>query len=198
MSKQQQDPEVEMLRTNIKDQLNRLFDQLEDLEDLREDLTDDEYKEEKEDTIQQLQDFQEFLQVTFSSNLSLSTEFTPAQEAIKKALAAMNSAATNSGNGQPTAKLRLLAETTTSLRQRLADLDRNLKLKLITPEHYTSQAGDIVLSLQAAGERLTPMEEELLSRVGTRHSLLTTTITPGASNSILASASDAVSKAQNQ
>lgn len=192
-----------MLRTNIKDQLNRLFDQLEDLEDLRDELTPEEYNEEKEDTIQQLQDFQEFLQVTFSSNISLSTEFTPAQEAIKKALLAMNSAATNAvgqkgGPSGQSSRLRLLAETNTSLRQRLVELDRNLKLKLITPDNFTAQAGDIVLSLQAAGEKLTPMEEELLVRIGTRHSLLTTTTATNATDSILASAYDAVSKAQNQ
>lgn len=202
---QKQDPEVEMLRVNIQDQLNRLFDQLEDLDELKDELSEEEYKEERDDTIQELLHFQSFLETAFSSNLSLSTEFTPAQEAIKKALAAMNSVGTNNsaGNnggssGSSAAKFRLLAETTSSLRNRLIELDRNLKLKLITKESYQARAGDIVMSLQAMGEKLTIEEETLLEAIGTRHTLLTTTTGDQSASSILASASTAVSQAQNQ
>lgn len=195
------DPEVEMLRVNIKDQLNRLFDQLEDLDELREELTEQEYDEEKAETIESLQEMQNLLETSFSSNMSLATEFTPAQEAIKRALAEMNNTNSNKDNkkGGSTAKFRLLTETSASLRQKLVELDRNLKLRLITQESFNRQAGDIVLTLQSLGEKLNSEEENILAQFGARHTMLTTTNDPSSpTQNILASASTAVNQAQQQ
>jgi hypothetical protein len=184
------DPETEMLKANIHDQLNRLLDQLEDLEALRDELTEEEYLEEKAYTIET----QEYLETTFLSNISLATEFTPQQQAIKQALAQMNANADpdgarnkgNSGANQATAA---------NLRNKLIQLESELKSRIISQDSYNQQAGDIVLALQSV-DKLNKHEMSLLG-----FSKSFTTLSAVDSNNgtkVLSSASTAVQQAQKQ
>lgn len=52
-----------------------------------------------------------------------------------------------------------------SLRRRLAALESDLKLKRITSDTYTSQAGEILRLLDKLGEELSMAERELLRKV---------------------------------
>lgn len=157
-----QNPEVEILRNNVRDQFNRLLDQLDDLELLRDELTQSEYDEEKQDTIEQLREFQQFLDTTLHSNssLSLSTEFTATQEAIKNALNADNFHST-------TTNLRKFAtQDSTSIRSRIDQLERSYKLKIISQSSYQQELYKLLLALTKIDNvELTSLEQQQLKQL---------------------------------
>lgn len=120
--------ELETLRANISSQIQRLFDQLEDLELLKDELTEQEYNDERQSTIGELQDFEAFLQ----NSLSLSTEFTVQQQAMKATLLSMQ--ANNTATAENHQFFRLMAQTDANTRTNQQDqlINKFMELDLST------------------------------------------------------------------
>lgn len=120
--------ELETLRANISSQIQRLFDQLEDLELLKDELTEQEYNDERQSTIGELQDFEAFLQ----NSLSLSTEFTVQQQAMKATLLSMQ--ANNTSTAENHQFFRLMAQTDANNRTNQQDqlINKFMELDLST------------------------------------------------------------------
>lgn len=79
--------ETEQLKQNIRDQQNRLLQQLEDIEELKAEFDNqEEYEETKKETLAMLHDFQALLDRTLSGDLSLVDEFGSVQLAIQAAI----------------------------------------------------------------------------------------------------------------
>ncbi|KAJ3441002.1 protein lzic [Anaeramoeba flamelloides] len=147
--------ETEKLKSNVKDQLNRLLGQLEDLEEMRDELEEDEYEETKQDTIEQLKEFQEYLDKLVKGNMTLVDELSGIQLAIRAAVAQAF---------KTPEVIRLFAnKQPTSLRLRLSNIQTQLKLGKMAKETYETQALEILLALKKLGDKLSIQESTFLS-----------------------------------
>eukprot|EP00743_Colponemidia_sp_Colp-15_P004895 GILK01005276.1.p1 GENE.GILK01005276.1~~GILK01005276.1.p1 ORF type:complete len:204 (+),score=45.35 GILK01005276.1:41-613(+) len=146
--------ETGRLRANIEEQLNRLLTQMKDLEELKAELDEDEYESTKQDTVQQLKEFEASLNKMKSGDMTLIDDINRVQLAIQSAVS----------NAFKTPEvIRLFANKQPGqLRDRLAGLQRDLKLGRLAEDVYRTQAVEIALALQRLNEQLTPEEAALL------------------------------------
>merc|ERR1719494_1688983 len=136
--------ETEKLKHNLEEQLDRLLNQLKDLEECREDLDDDEYEETKQETLEQMQEFEETLKKMVAGNMSLVDQLNGMQLAIQAAI---------SEAFKTPEVIRMFAKKQPGqLRQRLAEMDRDLKTGHISQSLYTQQAVEILTALRKLGE----------------------------------------------
>lgn len=142
------------LLQNIQDQLNRLISQLSDLEEMKADLDEDEYTSTKTETLQQLKEFEKSLQKTLAGNLSLVDSLSAVRLAIQGAIS----------NAFKTPEvIRMFAnKQPAQLRFKLAELQREHKLKNVDKMSFTSQAVEILAALKRLGEDLSAEEQHFL------------------------------------
>eukprot|EP00002_Diphylleia_rotans_P011717 TRINITY_DN2307_c0_g1_i1.p1 TRINITY_DN2307_c0_g1~~TRINITY_DN2307_c0_g1_i1.p1 ORF type:complete len:194 (-),score=69.78 TRINITY_DN2307_c0_g1_i1:139-720(-) len=146
--------ETEKLRTNLQDQLNRLLAQLQDLEEMKSEMDASEYDEMKADTIQQLKEFEVKLQKMIAGDMTLVDEFSSVQLAIQ---------ATVREAFKTPEVIKLFAKKQPGqLRERLAVLQRDVRLQKISEATYTQQAVEIIIALKKLGEQLSPEEAQFL------------------------------------
>ncbi|XP_020630552.1 protein LZIC-like [Orbicella faveolata] len=147
--------ETQKLKQNLGEQLDRLVAQLSDLEECKEDLDEDEYEETKKETLEQLKEFKDALDKFAAGNVTLVDEISSMQLAIQAAI---------SEAFKTPEVIRLFAKKQPGqLRQRLAEMQRDLKTGHLSQAAYTQQAVEILTALKKLGEQLTPQEAEFLA-----------------------------------
>ncbi|XP_029196650.2 protein LZIC-like isoform X1 [Acropora millepora] len=147
--------ETQKLKQNLEEQLDRLVAQLADLEECKEDLDDDEYEETKSETVEQLKEFKGTLDKFAAGNVTLVDEISSMQLAIQAAI---------SDAFKTPEVIRLFAKKQPGqLRQRLAEMQRDLKTGHLSQTAYTQQAVEILTALKKLGEQLKPVEAEFLA-----------------------------------
>lgn len=147
--------ETQKLKQNLEEQLDRLVAQLSDLEECKEDLDEDEYEETKKETVEQLKEFKETLEKFAAGNVTLVDEISSMQLAIQAAI---------SEAFKTPEVIRLFAKKQPGqLRQRLAEMQRDLKTGHLSQAAYTQQAVEILTALKKLGEQLKPQEAEFLA-----------------------------------
>jgi len=149
--------ETDRLRKNLEEQLDRLVQQLEDLEDCRVTLDETDYQECKEDTMEQLREFNDSLQRMISGNMTLVDELGAMQLATQAAISAAF---------QTPAVIRMFGKREPAgLKERLSQIDRDVKLGKLNKETADRQRGEILSALRQLGEKLEPSELQLLERI---------------------------------
>jgi hypothetical protein len=148
--------ETALLRQQINDQLGRLLTQLEDLEALKDEFDADEYEETKTETVEQLRDFQAFLDKALKGDLTLVDEFGAAQLAIQ--------AAVSDAFKTPEVIRMFASKQPDQLRVRLAQLQRDVKIKQISRELFNRQAVEILVALKKLGSELSGEEKAFLEQ----------------------------------
>lgn len=141
--------ETEQLRQNLQGQLDRLVQQLEDLESCKDDLEESEYTETKNDTIEQLKEFNESLSRMISGDMTLVDHLNAMQLATQAAISAAF---------RTPAVIRMFARREPELlRQRLADIERDVKLGKGSSV-LNNEKAEILSALRQLGEKLTSAE----------------------------------------
>eukprot|EP00026_Physarum_polycephalum_P008506 Phypoly_transcript_08594.p2 GENE.Phypoly_transcript_08594~~Phypoly_transcript_08594.p2 ORF type:complete len:219 (+),score=37.91 Phypoly_transcript_08594:782-1438(+) len=184
--------ETAKLRSNIEEQLSRLMAQLEDIESLRDDIDEDEYESTKKETMDQLKEFNASLQKMIGGDMTLVSELGSVQLAIQAAI---------SQAFKTPEVIKLFAKKDQgSLRARLDDLQRNVKLGKITKDTFVTQSVEILNALKKLGESLTPEQENFLAEHNTKSlqdfQQANTDIGKGAKQNILSNAAAQVKSAQ--
>lgn len=147
--------ETDILHKNLLGQLDRLIDQLKDIEECKDDMSSEEYSETKQETLDQLNELNASAGKFKEGNLSLVDDVNSIQLAIQ---AAISQAFQTPEVIQMFAKKQHL-----QLRQRLADIEQNLKLgKTIDIQLAIVQKVEILCALQKLNEKLTAEENEFL------------------------------------
>ncbi len=154
--------QTQLLRANINDQVNRLLDQLEDLEELKDEFEEGEYDETKEETMSQLREFQEFLERSVQGDMSLVSEYGAMILALQ---------ATISQAFKTPEVIRMFAKKQPdALRKRLAELQRDKKIRQISAKEYQAQAAEILVALKKLGVKLSAQEKQFLEGISSaRH-----------------------------
>jgi len=181
--------ETDLLRGNIKDQLDRLFTQLEDLDELKSEFEPREWEEAKVETLDQLREFQRFMEKHIAGDLSLIDEFGAAQLAIQ--------AAVSEAFKTPEVIRMFAQKQPQQLRQRLALLQRELKLKHIGSNEYNQQAVEILLALQKLEVQLSDAEKQQLESMSSTKHLETAVdkLAKGTQQTLMSTASVQIKKA---
>ncbi|XP_077276583.1 protein LZIC [Temnothorax americanus] len=149
--------ETDRLRKNLEEHVDRLVQQLEDLEDCRVTLDETTYREYKEDTVEQLREINESLQRMISGNVTLVDELGATRLATRAAVGAAF---------QTPAVIRMFCKREpTGLKERLSQIDRDVKLGKLNEEVADRQRGEILSALRQLGEKLEPSDVRLLERV---------------------------------
>eukprot|EP00116_Pleurobrachia_bachei_P011830 sb/3472092/ len=136
---------------NLRNQLDRLFNQLADLEECREDLEEEEYAETKQETMDQLVEFQESLEEAMSGNLSLTSELAKLKLATQTAI---------SSAFKTPEVIRLFAKAEPAqLRTILTQIDRDVTLGKRSVEEAKPQRVEILTAIKRLGAELSAEEE---------------------------------------
>ncbi|KXJ22578.1 protein LZIC [Exaiptasia diaphana] len=147
--------ETHKLKQNLEEQLDRLVAQLSDLEECREDLDEDEYEETKKETLEQLKEFKVSLDKMLAGDMTLVDDLNSMQLAIQAAI---------SQAFKTPEVIRMFAKKQPGqLRQRLAEMQRDLKTGHMSEDVYTQQAVEILTALKKLGEQLKPQEVSFLA-----------------------------------
>eukprot|EP00667_Euglena_gracilis_P022691 EG_transcript_25344 len=147
--------ETTRLKAQVREQLDRLFTQLEDCEEMKEDLRPEEYEQLKRETLAQLQEFQLSLQrMEAGSGPSLVSEL----GAVKLALQA---ACTDAF--QTPEVLRLFASQQPHLlRSKLEEVKIQYTLKKLPANVYEQRSLEILSALESMGEPLSADEQHFV------------------------------------
>ncbi|XP_076249216.1 protein LZIC [Calliopsis andreniformis] len=149
--------ETEKLRKNLEAQLDRLVLQLEDIEESRDLLDGDGYEDALQLTKEDLQEFNESLQRMISGDTTLIDELGAIQLATQAAI---------SEAFKTPAVLRMFGKRETSqLRDRLTQIDCDMKLGKLSKDCYDRQRGEVLHALRQLGEKLEPSELQLLEKL---------------------------------
>ncbi|KJE94059.1 hypothetical protein CAOG_08818 [Capsaspora owczarzaki ATCC 30864] len=148
--------ETAKLKQNVEEQLDRLMQQLADLEECKADLDASEYEETKNETVAQLKEFDASLKKMIAGDMSLVDSLGSMQLAIQAAIS----------NAFKTPEvIRLFAKKQPGqLRQRLTDLQRDVKLGKLAEPDFQQQSVEILVALRNLGEQLSPAEVEFLNK----------------------------------
>lgn len=147
--------ETKKLKQNLEEQLDRLVAQLSDLEECREDLDADEYEETKRETLEQLKEFNDSLSKMKGGDMTLVDQLNRMQLAIQAAI---------SDAFKTPEVIRLFAKKQPGqLRQRLSEMQRDVKVGKLSQDVYTQQAVEILAALRKLGEKLSPVELDFLT-----------------------------------
>ncbi|XP_033097837.1 protein LZIC-like [Anneissia japonica] len=147
--------ETDRLQQNLEEQLDRLMAQLQDLEECKEELDEDEYEETKQETIEQLKEFKESLNKMAEGNMTLVDNINGIQLAIQAAI---------SQAFKTPEVIKLFAKKQPGqLRQRLAEIDRDVKIGKLPSEIHVQQKLEILTALKKLGDKLQPPEIAFLA-----------------------------------
>ncbi|XP_071946224.1 protein LZIC-like [Antedon mediterranea] len=147
--------ETDRLQQNLEEQLDRLMAQLQDLEECKDDLDEDEYEETKQETLEQLKEFKESLTKMAEGNMTLVDNINGIQLAIQAAI---------SQAFKTPEVIKLFAKKQPGqLRQRLAEIDRDVKIGKLSSEVHVQQKLEILTALKKLGDKLQPAEIGFLS-----------------------------------
>ncbi|EGC30735.1 hypothetical protein DICPUDRAFT_157489 [Dictyostelium purpureum] len=146
--------ETSKLKNNIEEQLNRLLAQLEDIEELKDDISQEEYDETKEDTLNQMKEFEQSLKKMMSGDMTLVSELGSLQLALQ---------ATISQAFKTPEVIKLFAKKDQgSLRTKLGNIQRDVKLGKVSKDEYIDQSVEILSALKKLGFAISPEEEHFL------------------------------------
>ncbi|KAF4532630.1 hypothetical protein B566_EDAN011543 [Ephemera danica] len=121
---------------------------------VQDDLDEEEYEETKSETIEQLKEFNDSLSKMMSGNMTLVDKFGSIQLSIQAAISAAF---------QTPAVIRaFIKKEPEQLRQRLAQLERDIRLAKVDQNEGSKQKIEILKALQQLGESLTPSEKQAL------------------------------------
>ncbi|XP_003692395.1 protein LZIC-like [Apis florea] len=149
--------ETEKLKKNLEAQLDRLIQQLEDIEENRNLLDAAAYEEAMQLTKEDLQEFNESLQRLISGDTTLIDQLGAIQLAIQAAI---------SEAFKTPAVIRMFGKRETSqLRNRLSQIEHDMKLGKITKEVCDLQRAEVLNALRQLGEKLEPQELQLLEKL---------------------------------
>ncbi|XP_012270994.1 protein LZIC [Orussus abietinus] len=152
--------ETEKLRKNLEEQLDRLVEQLEDLEECRNELDLAEYEETKNETMEQLKEFNESLQRMISGDVTLIDHLGAMQLATQAAISAAF---------KTPAVIRMFGKREPNLlRERLSQVNRDLKLGKLDKDIGQRQRGEILSALKQLGENLEPAELQLIEQLSVK------------------------------
>ncbi|KAL5490764.1 hypothetical protein EMCRGX_G015945, partial [Ephydatia muelleri] len=182
--------ETQKLKQNLEEQLDRLMAQLADLEEARVDLEPEEYEETKKETIEQLKEFNQSLSKMKEGNMTLVDELNRMQLAIRGAI---------SEAFKTPEVIRMFAKKQPGqLRQRLTEMQRDLKVGKLPQDVYNQQAVEILTALRKLGEKLSPVELEFLTTHTSAALAEFEKVSPqtGAGDKVLAMAGSGVEKAR--
>ncbi|XP_071451181.1 protein LZIC-like [Hetaerina americana] len=146
--------ETEKLKHNLEDQLDRLVKQLSDLEACKDEMTPDEYEESREETIEQLNELNDSLTKIISGDVTLVDQLSAMQLAIRAAISASFKT--------PYVIQMFAKRQPNQLRQRLAEVDRDIKLRKNSSLEREMEKAEILNALQQLGEELKSSEVEFL------------------------------------
>ncbi|XP_017771084.1 PREDICTED: protein LZIC-like [Nicrophorus vespilloides] len=148
--------ETEKLKHNLECQLDRLVEQLQDLENCRDELDSEEYNETKEDTMEQLKELNDSLTKLVKGDISLISTLGAMQLATQAAI---------SQAFKTPEVIRLFGRREPKqLRDKLFDLEQDLKLNKSTTEAIDRQKGEILIALRQLGEQLSTEELQFLEK----------------------------------
>ncbi|XP_003746888.1 protein LZIC [Galendromus occidentalis] len=146
--------ETTQLQKKLEEQLERLVDQLADLEQEKSELSEEEYNDMKQDTVEQLKEFQASLDRILKGDITLVDTLNGLQLAIQAAI---------SDAFRTPEIIRLFAKKQpVQLRQRLTELERDLKISKIALEPYNREKVEILLALRKLGDTLSPGENSFI------------------------------------
>ncbi|KYR00391.1 leucine zipper and ICAT like protein [Tieghemostelium lacteum] len=148
--------ETSKLKINIEEQLNRLLSQLQDLEELKEEISEEEYNESKKDTLEQMKEFEQSLKKMMSGDMTLVSELGSVQLAIQAAVS-------NAFKTPEVIKL-FAKKDQSSLRNKLANVQRDAKLGKISKDNYIDLSVEILVALKKLNFVLSPDEEHFLEQ----------------------------------
>eukprot|EP01132_Coremiostelium_polycephalum_P003106 gene3106-3884_t len=186
--------ETSKLKAEIEGQLNRLLTQLQDLEELREEITDDEYEQMKQETLDQMKDFELYLKKMITGDMTLVSEFGSAQLAIQ--------AAVSKAFRTPEVIKLFAKKDQGQLRNKLANIQRDVKLGKLSKDQYLDQSVEILTALKKLGFALSAEEENFLeqnkSRLMSEFENVSTTnnVGQGTKDNILSNAASQIKKAK--
>ncbi|CAF0925856.1 unnamed protein product [Adineta ricciae] len=150
--------QTDVLQNNLHDQLDRLLEQLADLDQAKDEMDTDEYTEARQDTVDQLEAFSKSLEKMKSGEggPSLLDDVQRIQNAIKCAI---------SQAFQTPEVIRFFAKKQpVQLRNRLAEIERDIKVGKLNAGEGARQKREILDALRRLGETLTPDEEVYLKQ----------------------------------
>lgn len=147
--------ETEMLKSNLNDQLQRLLLQLKDIEECKDELDAEDYEETKADTIEQLQELNERISKMMAGDITLVDHFSAMQMATASAIGAASGAKQLFAKQQPE-----------QLKQRLQQLDADLKLGHLDPDTVKRKKVEILTALRQMGEKLSAADLQLIAQLG--------------------------------
>ncbi|CAD1472029.1 unnamed protein product [Heterotrigona itama] len=149
--------QTEQLRKNLETQLDRLVQQLEDIEENRNLLDAAAYEEAMQLTKEDLQEFNGSLQRMISGDTTLVDQLGAIQLAIQAAI---------SEAFKTPAVIRMFGKRETSqLRERLTQIDCDVKLGKLSKETSDHQRAEVLNALRQLGEKLEPQELQLLEKL---------------------------------
>lgn len=125
---------------------------------ITQEMDDKEYADMKKDTLAQLKEFQATLAKMTSGNMTLVNELGQMQLAIQ--------AAVSQAFKTPEVIRLFAARRPQELRQRLSNLQRDVRLQKLTQQAYIQQAVEILSALKQLKDPLSPQEEALLQEHG--------------------------------
>jgi len=150
--------QTDILRNNLHAQLDRLLEQLTDLDQTKDEMDVNEYNEARQDTVDQLEEFSKSLEKMKSGEggLSLLDDVQRIQNAIKCAI---------SQAFQTPEVIRFFAKKQpVQLRNRLAEIERDIKIGRLNGADGARQKKEILDALRKLGETLTADEETYLKQ----------------------------------
>lgn len=149
--------ETNMLRKTLEAQLDRLVEQLKDIEKNRDALGEEQYQEAMELTREDLQEFNESLQRMISRNTTLVDDLSAIQLASQAAIR---------GAFETPSIIKMFGKKETSqLRERLSQIDHDVKLGKLSKEVSDRQRGEVLTALRQLGEKLESQELQLLEKL---------------------------------
>lgn len=148
--------ETAALKQNLEDQLDRLMTQLQELEECRDEMGAEEWEGIRQETLEELKHFSASLEKMAAGDMTLVDQLSSLRLATQAAI---------SEAFRTPEVIRMFAKKQPGqLRQRLSDLDRDLKFQKVTPQQHRQQKTEVLVALQRLKEKLSPSEEAFLSQ----------------------------------
>lgn len=148
--------ETSKLKQHLEEQLDRLMAQLSDLEECKADLDDDEYTETKSETLDQLREFHDTLKKITSGDMTLVDDLNAMQLAIQAAI--------SEAFHTPEVIRMFAKKQPDQLRERLSQLERDVKIGKLSQEELVPQKLEILTALKKLKSALLPGENEFLQK----------------------------------
>ena len=156
--------ETEQLMQNARDQLDRLVQELADLDECKDDMEPDEYTEARVDAMEQLKEFEASLAKMGSGNMSLMDEMSSVRMAVRAAI--------SQAFKTPEVIKMFAARRPNDLRQKLAEIDRDLKIGKLPLDLGTPKKREILTALQKLDQPLSVEEVAWLAQHSSDSSLI--------------------------